>query len=51
VNRPRPRSTIHIKELEKTIKKQGVTPSEMIKISLKKEELQHVKDKLTVEIK
>jgi pyruvate/2-oxoglutarate dehydrogenase complex dihydrolipoamide dehydrogenase (E3) component len=50
VSRPRPRATIHIQELGKTIKKQGVTPSEMIKISVKKEELLKLKDKLTVEI-
>ena len=50
VKHPRPRATIHIYELEITIEKQGVTPSEMIKFSLKKEDLQHINNTLTVEV-
>ena len=50
VKRPRPKAKIHLVEIDKIVDKKGVTPSEMIKISLKKEELLTLKDKLTVEI-
>ena len=50
VQKPMPKATIHFQEIGKSYEKQGVTPSEMIKISVKKEEFLQVKDTLTVEI-
>ncbi len=50
VKQPRPKATIRIPEIQKEIQKRGVTPGQMIKISLTKEEISPVENQLTLEI-
>lgn len=50
VKKPRPKVTIRLVEIGKEIKQQGVTPGQMIKIPLTKEELCSIEHHLTLEV-